>query len=73
MEKTLISVVKKMDGKVEFVSLPITDHPELVDRYKIASNPTTILSCCMVLVNHKLFDPCIPHLPCYKYSNLWLA
>ncbi|NNF34057.1 MAG: hypothetical protein HKN68_08115 [Saprospiraceae bacterium] len=43
MEKALISVTKKMSGKVEFVSLPITEYPELVDTYKISSNPTTIL------------------------------
>jgi thioredoxin-like negative regulator of GroEL len=43
MEKALISVTRKMNGKVEFVSLPINDHPDLVDIYKISSNPTTIL------------------------------
>ena len=43
MEKALISVTRKMDGKVEFVSLPINDYPELVDQYQIKSNPTTLL------------------------------
>jgi putative thioredoxin len=43
MEKALIAVTKKMSGKVDFVSLLITEYPELVDTYKISSNPTTIL------------------------------
>ena len=43
MEKALVSVTRKMNGRVEFVSLPITDYPHLVDLYQIRSNPTTLL------------------------------
>lgn len=43
MEKALIAVTRKMNGKVEFVSLPITQYPELAETFRINSNPTTIL------------------------------
>lgn len=43
MEKTLVNVTRKMNGRFEFVSLPITEHPELAQQYDLKSNPTTIL------------------------------
>lgn len=42
MEKTLVDVVSSMIDKVHFVSLPITDCGDCIDKYKIKSNPTTI-------------------------------
>lgn len=42
MEKTLVDVVSKMIDKVHFVSLPISDCTECIEKYKIKSNPTTI-------------------------------
>lgn len=43
MENTLIELTKRMEGRVEFVSIAVSDHPELVTKYNITSNPTTFL------------------------------
>lgn len=43
MEKTLVEVIKEMDGKIHFVSLPISDCHDCIEKYNIKSNPTTIL------------------------------
>ena len=43
MEKTLVEVVKEFIGTVHFVSLPLSDCAECIEKYKIKSNPTTIL------------------------------
>ena len=43
MEKTLIQLTREMDGKIEFVSIPIHKMPESEVTYNLKSNPTTIL------------------------------
>jgi thioredoxin-like negative regulator of GroEL len=43
MEKTLIEVVRDMEGKLEFVSLPIEAYGHLAETYKLKSNPTSLL------------------------------
>lgn len=43
MEKTLIEVVKKMKGKVELVSQPISLFPHCETSLKLTTVPTTLL------------------------------
>lgn len=43
MEKTLIDVTRSMNGKIEFVSISLMDHPEIAKEYNIQANPTTLL------------------------------
>lgn len=42
MEKTLLEVIRNYNGRVHFVSIPISDCKDCIDRYKIKSNPTTL-------------------------------
>lgn len=43
MEKTLVEVVREMQKEVHLVSIPVSDYPECVNKYKISSNPTTMI------------------------------
>ena len=43
MEKIIVEVVKEITETIHFVSLPIFDCSECIEKYKIKSNPTTIL------------------------------
>lgn len=42
MEKTLIEVMDEIIDNVHFVSLPISDCIDCIEKYKIKTNPTTI-------------------------------
>jgi putative thioredoxin len=43
MEATLTELTKRNSGKFEFVSIPISFDSEMIKKYQISSNPTTIL------------------------------
>jgi thioredoxin-like negative regulator of GroEL len=43
MEKTWVDITKKRSGQFEFVSLSVQDCIPCIDRYRITSNPTSIL------------------------------
>ena len=43
MEKALIELTKKNNGRFEFVSIPLTGDSSFIKNYNITSNPTTIL------------------------------
>ncbi|MBT8190979.1 MAG: thioredoxin family protein [Bacteroidia bacterium] len=43
MEKLLVELTKENSGRFEFVSLPVTEVPQIVNELDIKSNPTTIL------------------------------
>ena len=42
MEKTLVEVMDEIIDNVHFVSLPISDCIDCIEKYKIKTNPTTI-------------------------------
>ena len=43
VEKQLVEITRDRSGEWHFISLNLENHPELIDKYDIQSNPTVIL------------------------------
>ena len=43
MEQTLAQITREQQGSIEFVSIDISKNTDLMNDYKVKSNPTTLL------------------------------